>query len=256
MKPTLQSSKNHDMFVANPEQRLINDKHVRGIAESIAKNGFRPGRPITCYRKDGKLVVVDGHHRLAASKLLGSTFFYVVEGEDSQDIMPILNGGLKWKPIDFVRQYAMRGMRDYEILRDYVNMGIPLNCAAGLLAGNGCRGGLEISTRIAAGTYKVKTTDKINLVASLIIDNEGCKVFRHYGFIHALSMMLLVPEFDFGTFKSRVERNMHMLPNCSNGKDFLTAINEIYNYRRPIGEREDLSLKAIKASANRSPIKK
>ena len=124
-QPKLQSTKNASLFVYNDEQRPIHQQHVNFLASSMSRHGFLPSKAIQCYRrKDGKLIVIDGHHRLEAAKTLGITFYYVVESATSQQAMPDVNRSRQWGIADFIRQYAMRGLPDYKRLSDYIASGL------------------------------------------------------------------------------------------------------------------------------------
>jgi len=251
--PSLQSTNNAKLFVVNPEQRPINPNHVKFLISSMGKHGFMGSKPIQCYRRaDGKLVVIDGHHRLEAAKHLGITFYYVVEGEQMQEAMPDGNRGLMWKNADFVRQYSIRGNKDYAALSSYVARGLPLAIAASLLGGQSAGSG-NIVKSIPSGTFKVKTTDHAEKILSMIEDDPSARVFRHANFIKALSMCLWVKEFDFQTFKHRAEHNHHMIPNCSNVLDFLAAIEEVYNFRSQ--KRVSVAFLARETAKKRSAVK-
>jgi hypothetical protein len=250
--PTLRKTNNPNLFVYNNEQRPIHPQHVQLLANSIRKHGFLPSKPVQCYQAaNGKLIVVDGHHRLEAAKALGEPFYYVVETEKSQNAMPDVNRSRAWKSEDYVRQYCLRGHPDFVLLSDYVKRGLPLQSAVNMLGGH-TAGSNNLTSSIKDGSFKVKTTAHADMILSLIEDNPSVPAFRHYAFVRAMSLLLWVPQFDFHIFKHRVEQNSHKIPNCSNVPDFLEAIEEVYNFRVAIKDRESLSLLAVQAAAKRS----
>lgn len=253
-KPLLQSSNNATLFVKNDEQRPINPLHVKRLATSMSKHGFLPSKPIQVYRrKDGKMIVVDGHHRLEAAKMLGVIFYYVVEEEVAQQSMPDVQKSLSWKSEDYIRQYSLRGLKDYSVLASYIARGLPTMFAASILYGHSGAAGGMISGLIAGGTYKVKTVDHAEKILSLIESENPPRVFKHANFIKALALCLWLKQFDFGTFKKRAEGNWHMIPNCSNVPDFLTAIEEVYNFRSQV--KQPIAHLARVAAKDRSAIK-
>lgn len=253
-QPKLQSTKNASLFVYNDEQRPIHQQHVNFLASSMSRHGFLPSKAIQCYRrKDGKLIVIDGHHRLEAAKTLGITFYYVVESATSQQAMPDVNRSRQWGIADFIRQYAMRGLPDYKRLSDYIASGLNPTAAASLLAGESA-GSANQSGRIKAGTFKVKTTENADKILSLMRDNPSITTFKNTNFVKALSLCLWLTEFDFGTFKSRAELNYHMIPKCSNVKDFLTSIEEVYNFRSR--DKVPVAHLAAKRSLERQSVSK
>ena len=87
----LETTRNYGLFETNHEQRPIIESHVKKLAENMKLVGFIPSKPIQCYRKGKKLVIVDGHHRLEAAKIAGCAIFYVIETQASQATMPSEN---------------------------------------------------------------------------------------------------------------------------------------------------------------------
>lgn len=250
--PTLQSSNNPLIFVANPEQRPINQIHVKRIMTSMMKHGFLPSKPIQCYRRaDRKLVIVDGHHRLEAAQCAGLDYYYVIESDASQDAMPDVQRSLSWQASDFIRQYSMRGNKEYILLSSYINRGLPTFIAASLLVG-GSATSKNANRLIPGGLYRVKSTDHADKILSLIEENATTQVFKHSNFIKALSLCLWLKQFDFALFKKRVEANWHMIPNCSNIPDFLSAIEDVYNFRSRL--TLPISHLARDAAKNRSAV--
>jgi len=250
---TLQSTNNTKLFISNQEQRPIHQRHVQSLISSMSRYGFFPSKPIQCYSSgNGKYIVVDGHHRLEAAKELGCLFYYVVETKRSQEAMPEVNAGRAWKNEDFVRQFAMRGLPDYIALQQYISRGLPLACAVSLLSGESAKSSNKIKD-IKCGLFKIKTTINAEAILSLIERNPDAPVFRHSGFIKAISMLLWVKEFDLPTFQHRIELGGHKIPNCSNVDDFLAAIDEVCNYRVNMKDRKSFVLLAKQATSARNP---
>lgn len=227
----LEQTKNYALFEHNTEQRSVKEKHVAGLVESMSIFGFLPSKPVQCYRSNGKLIVIDGHHRLAAAMALGIPVIYVEEPKENQAAMSSVNSKvLKWKFEDYIRQYAMRGDSEYLILEEYIKRGLPVQAAVSLLSGE-TPGSFNKAHLIPDGKFTVMTITKADQIVSLIEADPSNTVFRHSNFVRALGMCLWVKEFDFETFKQRALRNGHMIPRCSNVDDFLRSIEEVYNFR-------------------------
>jgi hypothetical protein len=64
-----------DVPMARLWDLLLNEKreneHFGDVLESVTRNGIV--RPLTAYEREGVLILCDGHHRLAASLMLGMT---------------------------------------------------------------------------------------------------------------------------------------------------------------------------------------
>lgn len=228
----LENTTNYNLFIRNDEQRPIDTNHVRRIAESIARYGFLPSKPIQCYRKNGKLVVVDGHHRLEAAKSTDTAVFYVAESNKCQSSMAAENTLVKkWATIDFVRLYASRGVAPYQTLLQYNSRGIPLNMAASMMINNGAGSG-NATRKIQDGTFKIKGTELIDKVDAVIQEFESkAPAVKSRSFISAISKCILWDGFNYDMFVRRMRENHLLLEKTSNEDQMLTQIEAIYNYR-------------------------
>ena len=228
----LEKTKDYSLFSTNHEQRPIDHCHVKRIGENIKHVGFLPSKPIQCYKKGAKLIVVDGHHRLEAAKSVGAEVFYVIESDRCQQTMAAENFLVKkWGGIDFVRLYASRGNKNYQLLLHYQDRGIPVNMAASMMINNGAGSGNANKT-IQNGTFKVKTTDQIEQVDAIIQEfSDKAPACKSRPFISAISKCILWDGFSYDTFVRRMRENSVMLEKTSNEEQILTQIEAIYNYR-------------------------
>lgn len=244
----LEKTNEYALFCCNQEQRPIDHAHVKRLAENMRLFGFMPSKPIQCYRKGGKLVVVDGHHRLEAAKAANVEVFYVVEAERCQQTMSSENYLVKkWTGMDFVRLYASRGNKNYQSLLYYQERGIPVGFVASMMINHGASSG-NTNKVIQNGTFKIKSTDQIELVDAIIQEfaakSPACK---SRPFISAISKCILWEGFSFDTFVRRMRENASMLEKTSNEDQMLTQIEAIYNYR----SRQPVPLKFKVESAAR-----
>ncbi len=228
--PKIQQTSNYDLFECNPEQREIHTANLNEKVDILRAQGWFPTMPMQCYMTGRKLVVVDGHHRLLAARLLGIPVYYVVGSSELKEMMVTINRGVRWKNADFLNRECARGNKDCMTLQNYVNKGIPLTCAVSMLGGQSAGSG-NLAIRIAEGTFKVKTTKHADFILELIEGYPSIPHFKHSGFIKALDLCLWLPEFDLGMFKHRAVTYWHMIRRCSNVDDFLRAIEEVYNFR-------------------------
>lgn len=230
--PRLESSSNYAAFTPNDEQREIKDSHVKHLAEEMGQYGYLPSKPIQCFKKGSKYVVIDGHHRLAAAKRIGIPVFFVVEPESNAETMASVNANVKtWCIIDFIRMYSLRGNKEYQNLMRYIEVGIPSMMAASMLHGHAAASG-NVNDLLKRGDFKIRTTDHINRIYRMIEEfSSSNPVVKHRAFIASLSECLLTPEFDFDRFKRRFEESPAMIQKASNKDLQLLQIEELYNFR-------------------------
>jgi len=194
--------------------------------------GFLKSKPIQCYRKNGKLVIVDGHHRLAAAMQLNIDVEVVIEGAKSQETMGPQNWIVKkWETKDFIRLYATRGNKNYITLLEYEAKGIPCGMGASMMIGNAASSG-NATKLIADGIFKVKTTELADQVVDLI-DEFGpmSPAITSRSFIAAISKCIMCKEFSLDVFKTRLRENITMMKKTSNEDQMLSVIESIYNHR-------------------------
>lgn len=255
----LEQTIDYARFITNYEQRSIDERHAKRIAENIAHVGFLPSKPIQCYKKGGKLMVVDGHHRLEAAKAAKSPVFYVVESDRCQQTMAAENFLVKkWTQEDYIRLYASRGIEDYKLLLQYKDIGIPVGMAASMMIYNAASSG-NANAAVQNGTFKIKTTWLVDKVAELIQEfGEVNPAAKSRPFIAAISKCIMCEGFSCDTFIRRMRENPLMLEKTSNEEQMLMQIESVYNFRsrnpfpvkfeaeKAAKERNALNLKNVK----------
>lgn len=228
----LEKTADYSKFVTNDEQRPIKEKHVKKLVAAMQSMGFLPSKPIQCYRKNGKLVMVDGHHRFTAAKSLGIPVFYVVETEQCQDTMAAENSLVsKWAGEDFVRLFAMRGMKDYVELMSYKQKGIPIVMAASMLIDNAASSG-NAHKSIQDGTFKIKSRNQINAVLSFLEEfGEINPALKSRSFIAAISNVVMCDDVSLETMRTRIRENPSMITKASTQQAMLAQLETVYNHR-------------------------
>ena len=235
-------------FIHNHEQRPIIQSHVKKLMDSMKEFGFLESKPIQCYRKGFKLVVVDGHHRLAAAMQLNIAVEVVIENDQAQETMGAVNSIVKkWDSKDFIRMYATRGNPHYVKLIEYNEKGIPLTMAASMLIRNAAASG-NANKSIQDGSFEIKTTEIIDKVADFIDEFASMNsALRSRPFIAAISKCIMCDEFSLETFKQRIKENIQMMKKTSNEDQMLSVIEAIYNHR----SRSPIPIKFFVESASK-----
>jgi len=228
----LEKTRDYTLFVPNDEQRPLDERHASRIAESIDVFGFLPSKPVQCYRRGNKLVVVDGHHRLSAAKAARSEVYYVIEESRNQEAMAMENSLVKkWATIDYVRLFALRGNSDYQELLTYESQGLPLNMTASMLAGEGAASG-NVLKYLSSGLFKIKTRKQVDVLLSLFNDfGDRVPAVKSRPFIAAFSKCLFTREFDPDVFARKLNHIPSLLEKTSNADQMLKQIEDIYNWK-------------------------
>lgn len=240
MKPTvkppqIKTSSNYDQFTYNEEQRPIKPAHVKALMHSMARFGFIPSKPIQCYAKGSKFVIVDGHHRFIAAKNNQIPLVFIVEESGiSQESMAVENSVVaRWRLIDFVNIYARRGMADYIELKTYSDLGIQVMMAANLMAGNGAVSNVQSShiKNLQEGKFKIETRKRILPIVEIINDFKAKNTaFGTANFIMAIELCMRVDEFDIDRLRKKIALNIQAIGKTATVNQMLDSIEECYNH--------------------------
>lgn len=234
MNMKLQSTTNYGLFVANDDQRKLDQNHIKRLMKSMDKVGFIPSKPIQCYKRGDKLVKVDGHHRFAAAVNLGIPIYYVIESEESQHMIAAENFLVKkWNSSDFVRTFANRGLSDYLELIEYSQKtGLNYVTIASMLGGEQAKS-KNYTNSLNQGTFKIKDRNQVNAYIKLKTTVPR-KEIEHRAFVAAWSKCYFVEEFDVAQFTHKADLYQSNLTTCSNEDQALDMIEQIYNYKQSI----------------------
>lgn len=237
---TIRETSVYDCFKYNSEQRPVDVKHVRNIMDSMNTFGFLPSKPVQCYQEGKKHVIIDGHHRFVAAKNLGIPIIYVVEPKSHGDSMSRVNSLQKsWMLKNFLEQYVKRGLPAYKELAEYHSLGFPIIQAAkmldGLAATTGQVSGSSTGESVRNGTFKVKTREKIEIIAAFIREYGSINpAFRTANFIAAFELCLRVSDFVPDQLTRKMANNPKIVVRTANVDQMLDQLDEVYNYHQQI----------------------
>lgn len=134
---------NYDLFAYEKGNRDYKDWWAAELAKKISEKNMLIIRPAVCIRRDGKLFVIDGQHRIGACKKLGIPVPYeVVDGVTPEDIA-VLNANQRgWGTKDFLHHFVELGKRNYiEIQKFIEETGFAVSVACSLCQGRTNEGG-------------------------------------------------------------------------------------------------------------------
>jgi len=223
--------------------RVPNPQHIKRLKTSILENGMLCN-PILV---NDKMEVIDGQHRLLASKECDSFIYYIILKNYSLQEVHTLNLNQKnWTKKDFMDGYADMGIESYIKLKHFIENNQDFTFAdcvslcsnlAGKTLGIDMRplknGLTSNQTEIfAAGTWKGKDFELANEWA------EKIKLIKHYyvgynrsTFVSVMIGLFKNPLFDYSEFMHKVRLQPKSLVDCANAAQQRLLIEEIYNYK-------------------------
>lgn len=217
--------------------RQLNQAKIRRIENDILK-GLDVLRycPILVQEKGDLLEIIDGQHRFWVCKKMKSKVWYiVVEDFSLLDIAKINSNTEKWKNKDYVNCYVQQDNQHYvkldKFMQDY---GVPLSMSMRLLmTGKAQDGGVHenVLDLFKRGRFEVKfEQEAIRIV-------EACKLFETFdgwnstAFITAIFTVLFGDKCDFAELVEKFNHDTSQLQKKGSAKEYLTSLEEIYNYR-------------------------
>ena len=247
----IQSTRNYKMFHRNADNRPVDLTKHRKLADSMREYGFIDAFPIVVVRKDGKLIVKDGQHRLALAEELSLPVYWIEAAEDF-DIAKINSTAKIWQFKDFAQTYAAKGLHDYQVGIDFAELhGLAITNAFALLAGHTSHS--NIANQFMTGEFKVRDLAYANSVAAVYSPMVAMSpVIKNARFLEACMACCRVKDFSATRLLQNAARCREKLLAYSTRDAYLDMLEEIYNF----GRKQLLGLKAeaVMVMRNRSAV--
>lgn len=223
--------------------RVPNPQHIKRLKTSIIENGMLCN-PILV---NEKMEVIDGQHRLLASKEAGSDVFYIVlDGYSLSEVHTLNLNQKNWTKKDFMDGYADMGIESYIKLRNFVYKHEDFtfgDCVA--LCGN--KSGSEnsntnkfklvnpsLSTQevFEEGTWKGKDFNLANEWAEKIrLIKPYYANYNRSTFVLTMISLFKNENFDYSEFMHKLRLQPKALVDCANREQQKLLIEEIYNFK-------------------------
>lgn len=246
---------NYTIFDLHALNRDLRPGKLAKLKASMAARGFIPGLPIYCERRGKKLVVKSGHHRLHVAMELGLPVYYIVSN-DGAPIQELEDCASTWNLTDHIKAYAKQGVEPYCEVVDYCDRtGVGFKLAASMFWGELSSTGNSAEV-IKKGTFYIRDRRQpllverlINVMAEVRID-FAC----HAAMVHALSRLVLTPEFDAERLIQKIRRKSELLKKRSSFREYLVDLEQVYNFGAAGHKKTPIAHLADQAAASRNTI--
>lgn len=217
----------YGLFKSIDGNRNLNLLHLNRLRKSMQERAL-----FTIITVNERYEIIDGQHRFEVSKELGLPVYYVICSGYGLSEVHILNANSKtWNADDYLEGYCSLGRPDYLQYAKFKETYQLGHNECMRLLGDGYNG--RDVKEFYAGQFKianymgaVEFAERLNLVAKYY---EG---YKRSTFIHALYTLTKKPQFEFMEFLNKLRLNPSALTDCSTVSQYITLIEEIYNYRR------------------------
>lgn len=226
----------YGMFHFLRGNRDLNEGKINKIINSV-HNGLEFFKYCPILVNEGHYII-DGQHRFMACRKLKKPIFYVVVPNFSlRQVAEINNNQSKWKTKDFMNCYidANVNREDYKALDEFckdhkINISLGINLLMYGTIGSGGR-----SDAFRDGEFKVNFADKAQMLMETTKDYEPFFVdCRHRPFIQAIEKLSASEKYDHVAVLNKIIKHSLKLEHQSSCKEYLTHIEELYNYKNSI----------------------
>lgn len=214
--------------------RIINQKKVDRLIEDIQDGlNLLPYCPIIVYKDGEELKIVDGQHRFTTSKTLEMPVYYVVcEKMNLRKIARMNSRSDKWKNRDFLECYIRLGIKDYEILLDFIQeYEIIYSAAVNLLMYGKIKGPKNSMDQFRDGEFEVKHLEEAKEVTALTQELFDIYKFRNDRYlIEAVQELKKKGLCDFEILAQKIKSAPMLMNPQSSSKEYIYNIERVYNH--------------------------
>jgi hypothetical protein len=213
----------------------INKGHVDFLKESIRASNMLKHHPIKVTRD---LQIINGQHRLLAAKELGVPIYYEYVDEPNAEQMAIENMNKQWSPNDYLNLYVRNGYAEYVKLAQFMrDSKIPLKFALSILR----KETKNAMTDFKMGRFVFDEYEHAQSIPHIwktveLLQAHGMKGahLRTVRFWQALLILFIHEKFEAKKWFNHVSSHAHRFVVKGRMQDYLSLIEQIYNYKCPL----------------------
>lgn len=228
----MKQTTNYSIFKHKDGNRIINEKHVQKIKDSIIKHDYLPSCPIIV---DEDYNVIDGQHRLEAAKQLGIAVWYIVEHEPDEDLLIDLNiTQRKWTAGDYINYFADKQKNENYIRFRQLMREVPMDINSLLDMAKGViTGGQYINDYIKKGKLEITAAEiqRAHHTYEYMLqlrDALRCKLTGRM--VRAIVQIQRHPKFSWTTMIYKAKKYYVKSYPCTTKQEWHDMIVMLYNY--------------------------
>ncbi len=230
----IQETTDYSIFKYMEHNRHVRHAHVLKLMVSFKKRpSLRPARPILL---NEKYEIVDGQHRLEASKRMGiSVYFMVVPGLTIADARLLNALQRTWTLIDYADSYAGDNYPAYQLYLE-LREKFPIPPASMLIYMTRNQSG-RVSANFKVGIFEPDSVKEITARLKKLEDFEqyAPTYWKEAAFSLAVFNLISHPEYEHERMLKMLEKNT--LTRQPSRIEYLRIFEDIYNTRMGIGSR-------------------
>ena len=230
------TTKDYFLFKSIDGNRNKNLLHINRLKKSMADNYL-----FTVIIVNEKYEIIDGQHRFDVIKELKLPLNYITCKGYGLNEVHILNQNSKtWNADDYLAGYVNLGYSnylEYKKFKDKYQFGH--NECMAMLSGVSTGGG-SLFENFKDGKFKVShLKEAYHKAEKLWMFKDIYEDFKRRSFVYAMLYLFDKPQFEFIEFLQKIKNQPSALTKCNDTMQYVSLIEEIYNYRR----REKVNLR-------------
>lgn len=222
------------LFKSIEGNRNKNLLHINRLKKSMSENYL-----FTIIIVNEKYEIIDGQHRFDVIQELKLPLNYIVCNGYGLNEVHILNQNSKtWTSDDYLDGYCKLGYKDYLKYREFKELyGIGHYECMWLLNGSQLSNPTQV---FFTGDFKIKNyNEACKIIEKIMLVEPYYEEWKRRSFILAMLQLFKNPNFELTEFLQKLKLQPTALSNCSTTNQYVSLIEEIYNYRR----REKVNLR-------------
>lgn len=217
---------NYTIFHFLDGNRQVKPAHVRALMESLTKHpNLRPARPILV---NENMQVIDGQHRLEASKRLGiDVYFTIVPGLTIEDARVINALQRSWTLLEYGESFALSGYEPYKFFME-MHESFPIPASAMIVfMTNGNRSNQAPAFR--HGQFKPDSRETVLARLYKLEDFKANlpKAWTEQAFALAVAHLLKHPDYNHERMLKKMQ-NVQLV-RASDRAEYLRQMEEVFN---------------------------
>jgi hypothetical protein len=219
----------YGLFKSIDGNRNLNLLHLNRLRKSMQERAL-----FTIITVNERYEIIDGQHRFEVSKELGLPVHYVMCAGYGINEVHILNANSKtWNTDDYLQGYIKLGKQDYIQYEKFKSKyGFGHQECMQMLQGSMCSVGSKFH-EFFSGDFKIKSyKNAVEFAERMVLIGNYYAGYQRRSFIQAMFILKNKPQFEFMEFLNKLRLNPSALTDCSTVSQYITLIEEIYNYRR------------------------
>lgn len=209
--------------------RSLNKMHLNRIKTSMAERYLFS--PIIV---NERFEIIDGQHRYLAAKDLELPLHYIVcDGYGLNEVHRLNQVSKTWSCEDYLAGYSELGYPDYIKYKEYKSKyKFGHNECMALLTNMSHKSTVQ---PFYAGQFKIRDYDSaIAMTEKIVAIEPYYRGIRRRAFVYAFLRLMKNPNFAYSEFMQKLESQPTALVDCATAEQFISLIEEIYNYRRRV----------------------